>query len=435
MNRTALLLLLAATAAPTRSALADDAPRTLTLKAAVEVALAKNPDLALAREAIAGAEAKTAGVKARRIAGLRVDFAGNFYREAYLVAFGASALTLHEQTTTATIVTLAQPLTGLAYLSELVGAAGHEVAAARDEYDHARLDVAYRTAEAYLRLLEAQASAAVAHRTVADFDSGLARALQLRAADSYTDVDVLRFRAAKAGADQAVIRADAAVEAARANLVLQLGLHDGTPVDVTDDLPAEPPPLVQTVAQAQDRALSARPELRAAREHLQAADNGRRAAREEYLPEINAVGVWQHMTGVQPFQPKDEEFLGLRLSWKVWDWGATHQGVLAAEHDQTRAALKVDIVADQVRLDVRKRWLDARTSYDSLAAARTQQQTAEEAHRLQQVRFDNAAATATDVLDADTEAAKAALGFALARYDYYLAVVALARAVGDLPAP
>lgn len=52
---------------------------------------------------------------------------------------------------------------------------------------------------------------------------------------------------------------------------------------------------------------------------------------------------------------------------------------------------------------------------------------------LQKVRFDNAAATTTDVLDSESAVSRARLAFALPRYDYYLALVALACSIGDLP--
>jgi OMF family outer membrane factor len=246
---------------------------------------------------------------------------------------------------------------------------------------------------------------------------------------------VLRFQSAKAAADQAALRADAAAQSALAGLAVQLGLGDGAPIEIADDLPAAPPVLAMTLEQAQRRGLAARPELHAARERIAAAADQRRAARARYLPDVRAVGVWQHLTGVQPFQPRDEEFVGLQLSWTAWDWGATHHAVVEAEHAQSRAAIGAEALADQVKLDVRRRWLEARTAYDSLAAAETQQQTAEEAHRLQRVKFEAAAATTTDVLDAEADAARGRLGFAIARYDYYLALVALARAVGDLPGP
>jgi len=117
----------------------------------------------------------------------------------------------------------------------------------------------------------------------------------------------------------------------------------------------------------------------------------------------------------------------------VWNWGATQDTYSSAKADNEHAITAAAGLLDQVKLDVRNRWLDAKTAYDSLAVAQTQQQTAEEALRLQKVRFDNAAATTTDVLDAQTDAARARLSFATARYDYYRALVGLARSVGDLP--
>jgi outer membrane protein len=410
------------------------ADRHLTFAGAIELALGENPDIAGAREAVAGADAHAAGIKAKRYLNLHVDFAANYYQSPYVLAFGAlGSFRLYAQDTTATSVTLAQPLTGLAYLSELVGAAEHDANATRDEYDRVRLETAYRTAEAYIRVLSARATADVSHRSVADIQSELDRAIQLRQAETYTDIDVLRFRSAKAAADRDALRADTARDEALASLVVQLGLPEGTPISLDDDLPAAPPPLAMALDDSLSRALAARPELRAAREQVAAANNRRRGAREEYLPEINAIGNWTHLTGVQPFQPEDAELVGIRASWNVWDWGATHQGVVEAERTQARATLAERALVDQVRLDVRKKWLDAKTAFDSLAVATTQQQTAEEAYRLQKVKFDAGAATTTDVLDAETDAARARLAFAVARYDYYLAIVALARSVGDMP--
>ena len=430
-----LTIILCSTAALFGVARADEPPgaRKLTFQAAIDLALSGNPDIASAKEAAAGAETHIAGTKAKRFPTLKVDAAANLYTEAYELPFGSQTFTLHKQFTTFSTVTISQPLTGLAYLSELVDGAKHEASAKRSEYDKARLDVAYRTADAYIRVLEARATAEVAKQSVADIQGGLDRAQQLRAADANTNIDVLRFKSAKAAADQQVLKTQSASDSAVANLVLQLGLRDGSAVEISDDLPATPPPLAMAVEAAQERALAARPELRAARERLAAAENTRTMSWMMYLPDIRAVGMWQHATGTEPFQPKNEELIGLRLSWNVFDWGATHQSVVEAEHAQTKLRIDEGSLADQARLDVRKHWLDAKTAFDSLAAARTQQETADEAFRLQKVSFDAAAATTTDVLDAETEAAKARLAFAVARYDYYLALVALARSVGDLP--
>lgn len=425
--------LLGAVALGIPAARADEAPRSLTLQSAIELALGHSPEVAMAKEVVATAEARTAGLKAKRLPNLRVEAAANLFREAYELPFGEAVVTLHEQTTTNTSVTLSQPLTKLAYLTELVGASRHDAAASRGEYDRARLDIAYKTAEAYLKVLSAQAQREVAHRSVADLQQELDRAITFRKAEASTDIDVLRFRSAKAAADQAALRADSAVHVAEAGLVTLLGLPEGSPLTLADDLPASPPALSQSLEDAQRRALSTRPELVSAREQIAAADKARRAARTDYLPDVRAFATYEHLTGTQPFQPEHEELVGVRLSWNVWDWGATHQAVVEAEHKKTRAELAQSGLIDQIRFDVRRRFTEAKTLFASLDAAAVQQQAADEAYRLQKVRFEAAAATATDVLDAETESARARLGAALARYDYYLSLVALARSVGDLP--
>ncbi|HEV7559830.1 MAG TPA: TolC family protein [Kofleriaceae bacterium] len=408
--------------------------RTLTLKQAVELSLGDNPDIAVAKEAVAASDSETTRTKGQLFPVLHVQASANYYREPYVLPFGdLGNFTLHDQTTTTTAVSLTQPLTGLAYLSELVGSQEHSANVARADYDRVRLDTTYKTADAYLRVLEARAAAQVAHQSVEDIASELDRAEKLRKADTYTDVDVLRFKSAKAAADQAALHADNAKEAAGASLVVQIGLADGEVLDVTDDLPTPAPAMTMTLEQAQQRAMTTRPELRAARERLRAAEDSRKVAKLGYFPDIRAGANWLHATGVQPFQPKDEEWLGLTLSWNVWDWGQVHQQIIEAEHKQTQAELDAGSLGNTVKLDVRKKWLDAKTGYDSLALASTQQQAAEEAYRLQQVRFQAGAATTTDVLDAQIDASRARLAVAVARYDYYLALVALARSVGDFP--
>ena len=399
---------------------------------AIDLALGKNPDISVARDKAQTADEHAHGVRDKRYPKLHADFMGNYYKDAFGIQFGPTVFPVYQQRTTVTSVSISQPLTGLAYLSELAGEADHDASAAHDEYDRTRLDVAYRTADAYVHVLEAAASADVAHRTIADIASGLARAEQLRAADTYTDIDVLRFKSAKAAAEQAALRADTARDAALATLVVELGLRDGTPVEVVDDLPATPPALALALDKAQARGLSTRPELAAAREKVAAADNKRKLAYAPYVPDIRAVGEWQHTTG-QPLAPGDAELLGIRLSWDVWDWGSTQSGVREAEHAKARAQIGAEAMVEQVKLEVRKKWLDAKTAFDSLASASTQQQTAEEAFRLQQVRFEAGASTTTDVLDAETDVAKARLAASVARYEYFVAMIGLARAIGDLP--
>jgi outer membrane protein len=416
------------------TATASAEPRKLTLASAIDLTMQKSPDLASAQADVDAAKARVEQPSRKRLPSLNVNVFGYLYTEPYVLAFGnLGNFTLHKQETSITNVQLVQPLTGLAYLSELVGAADHAAAAAVADYDRARLDAAYGTASAYLKLLEARAAADVAHRSVADIAAELDQAQKLRAADTLTNVDVLRLQSAKAAADQNAVQADTRVAQASAGLVVQIGLHDGELVDISDDLPVTPPAMAMSIDQAIDRGIQVRPELRSAREKEASANHVVTSKKEEYLPNISANATWVHTTGLEPFSPANEEYVGLALQWKVWDWGSIWGEVKEAQANQTRAQLAVGSLADHVRLDVRQRWLDAKAGFDNLANAQIQLQASEEAYRLQHVKFENGAATTTDVLDAETDVARARLRSALARYDYYLGLVALARSVGDVP--
>ena len=90
-------------------------------------------------------------------------------------------------------------------------------------------------------------------------------------------------------------------------------------------------------------------------------------------------------------------------------------------------------LGDQLRLDVRRKAREARAAYDSLGVARAGLSAAEEAFRIQEVRFGEGATTTTELLQSETEVAEARIGYATARHAYFLRLSALAQATGQLP--
>jgi outer membrane protein TolC len=428
--RRALCIAILAALAPTAHA---ESPRRITFEQAVELSLAHSFDIRLAAEGVSEAKEKSSALRSRRLPSAHVEAVGTMFSEPYTLPFGDQVVTLYERETSTTSVRVVQPLTGLVYLSQLIGAAEHGTHAARANYDKARLDAAYSAADDYLQVLEARARADVARESVDEISAELEQSQKLQAADALTKVDVLRLQAALARAQQGVLRTHAALQVSLAHLRVVVGIEADTPIAVADDLPAAPPPLAMSLDDALAQARAARPELHAAREQVAAASKIVSSKRDEYLPELTAVASYTHTTGVQPFQKENTEFVGLQLSWQVWDWGGTRAEIRRAEHARSRARLASLAAADQVTLEVRRKWFESKAAFESLAAVQIQLASAEEAYRLQHVRFEAGAATTTDVLASETDVARARVDAALARYDYYLGLVALARAVGDMP--
>ena len=134
---------------------------------------------------------------------------------------------------------------------------------------------------------------------------------------------MLRLQSAKAAAEQTACVADTSTDlVARGARACTLGLHDGDAVEITDDLPAPPPPLAMTLEPAQQRRSPRVPSCAPRSERIAASKHiATLATRERTCPRSPRIGAYQHTTGLQPFQPANEEYIGMQAQWKVWDWG------------------------------------------------------------------------------------------------------------------
>lgn len=412
-------------------------PRRLSITEAVDAALAQSDEVAIANEAVNAARARVDGARAQRLPRLRAEGAVNVWNEALTFSFGDTAVpgmsapTIREQITTTASISLSQPVSGLLVIDKLIGLEQHGVGVARAELDATRIEVASGVAESYLRLLQAKASRDVAQKSLAQLEAQLARARQFEAAGSLGKVDTLRIETARDTAKQAALRADAGVLVGERALVLALGLGATTRLDTFDDMPQALPALPWTEQAAIELALRNRPELRGAAERVAQARSAREVARTAYYPNINAVAVYQNNQGVGTIQPENAAFVGLNLQWDVWDWGKTRASVREADHHRRQAEIVRDRLAEQLVFDVRRRWVEADTARQGLAIAATGVAAAEEAYRIQNARFEQGAATTTDLLESETEVARARLGVIVARYDYLVSLVSLAQGVGQ----
>jgi outer membrane protein len=417
-------------------------PRRITLKEALDTALGHGREIAAAAQGVEASDARVKAAGAQRFPGLKVDGNVLYWDKPLVVAFEipgsnmpAAALVVRNQTTAQLTVTVAQPLSGLLVLNRLINLERNGREAARADQARARLDTAQRVAEAYLRSLQAEAQRAVSTKSVSQVEAQLAQAQILERGGVLGRVDVLRLSSARDNARQGALRAETGARVAASALALAMDLPPSTPLQTIDDLP-DPPPAPSPAEEEEVRAaLRDRPEITAAEQRAQQAQAGRGVAAAALLPNILAVGSYQHTEGQATFQPKNALYVGATLSWDVWDWGKNWNGVKEAEHKAAQAAIAADMLRDQIAFEVQRRLVETRTLYQTLDAARSAQQAAEEAHRIQSVRYAAGAATTTDVLDAETDVTRARSGYAQARYDYYLSQAGLARAVGRLPTP
>ncbi|HEY5243037.1 MAG TPA: TolC family protein, partial [Polyangiaceae bacterium] len=403
--------------------------RPVSIADAVATALRQNPDALTSESVVRGAESDRAVVAGGYGPKLHVDANATQWNSPFNINFGGAAFEVRSAFTWTASATLTQPLTPLwsIYDQYKVQDLGVDVAAIRRQVT--RREVAFQVAQAYYHLLEADRLAEVARTSVSQLEAQQREAQSLFDNGVIGKNDLLRAGLALASSKQREIQMRGNVVLARGQLATLMGEPPGA------DIQAEPFTGVPggldepTVASAETRAAAQRLEVRELDRTIDQADHGVAAAKKKLIPQVNAVGNYTHFEGSQ-FQQENAAFVGLFAAWDVWDWGTTTSGISSANArlDQARIARKK--IEDQVRLEARQAFVNAQTAREALGVARTAVSQAEENFRIVTKKFEAAAATSFDVVDAEALLTQARGQVETGLYDLLIARAALARATG-----
>ena len=427
---------------------APPAAQTLSLEECVKIALEKNADVLGAEYGVDAAEAARASMAGNF--GPRVRVEGNYlrYPEEQTISFGGGGtaptptppatplpqpppFVVREDTTTSLTVSVIQPITPLLAVHAGYRARDYGVDAARIRRDTVKRDIAYQATEGYYRLLQAQKLAEVAATSVKQVEAQVTRAKAFEKRGAIGRNDVLRAEIALASVTQRRIQADGAVTLATARLAMILGLPPGTPL-VPADAPETPPARATTADAAVEQALGGRGELDEYQARLRQARAGRTGAWTKLAPQLNAIGSYQRVSG-STFQEEETQFVGLLLTWDVWDWGSSYFGAREAAANVRQAEAASSKVRDGIALDARAAHVTYTGASEALTVAKAAVTQAEENFRIETRRFEESAATTFDVLDAESLLTQARAQYLTALYDSYIAAANLDRAVGAMP--
>lgn len=147
------------------------------------------------------------------------------------------------------------------------------------------------------------------------------------------------------------------------------------------------------------------------------------------LPQVSAVGAYIHNEGSQ-FVQTNSAYVGARASWDVWDWGTTTSGITEAKARARQGELARVKVSDQIRLEVRRAFLELTAAGEAVTVAQESVAQATENFRLVKKRYEANAATSFDVVDAEGLLTQARGQMQTALYDRVIARAALRRATG-----
>ncbi len=293
-----------------------------------------------------------------------------------------------------------------------------------------RNQLATAVSTAFYHLLEAPKQRDVAHRTLTTVRKELEFMEARRTQGMALKSDVLSLEVRLAQAQEHEIRAENREASARTALQTLLALPPETRLSIQ---PSDngPPASAGDLSHWLDKALQARPELKAANHQVEAREKELAAARGARLPTVDAFLLYgQNSKKPQFSTDKDNFTVGVQARLDLFSGGAVSARIKQAQQRLNEARAIADRTRFQVEQEVRQAWLTLREALARLEVANRQVNAADEALHLVQAQYRGGTATITRFLEAETDRAAARLHLISTRFNALIAQAELKRVTG-----
>jgi outer membrane protein TolC len=390
-------------------------PLTLTMRQAVERALAPEGSLGLqlALEAVRQAESRAGQARSALLPQIETSVTRDnrtVNLEAFGVRFAIPGTEFRTPSRVGPFTVFDARATGSQTVFNFSAVRRYQAArltanAARGESDSARDTVAAQVARAYLAALRSEARLEAARANVRLAERLLALAENQKVAGTGTGIDVTRARVQLASERQLLLVAENERTRAHLELLRAMNLPLDTRLELADRLAFH---ALEEISpeQALRRALEARPDWRAQRERERAAALSDSAARWERLPSLAAFGNYGTIGNAIDHNFPTRTY-GVSLRLPVFDGGRLE----ARRADSASLVRQEQIRTRELRARIE---LEVRLALDALRSAREQVRVAEEGlelarQELEQAerRFAAGVATGVEVTDAQNRLARA----------------------------
>lgn len=404
---------------------------TCGLEECVELALARAPELEAAAAQRDLAEAQRKGTRANFGPKLMVEGGVQVWDRELSANFSAGIpgleippFVVRDAVTWNFSATLAQPLAGLWTVFEAheLTKLGVDVAALESEL--ARVDKAVLVSEAWLTALLADELVAVSRTSIGQRESDRARAGALVRAGVLVEADLARVDLGVMQARQGLAIAERQAALSRARLAQLVG-ERRAPLAASVTVKGA----VTELADAKAKALAQRVEVKQLAQRVLMAERAVDVATSKMAPSVNLVASAQFAGGSE-FQQDAAAFVGLSLSWTVWEWGATKFGIDEARARVREVKARVRQLEEGIALETEAMWVEHASAKDQAKLAAEAVKVAGINYELVKKRFDAKSATSFDLVEAENALTKARLDAKVAEYAALVARAKLAKAMG-----
>jgi outer membrane protein TolC len=302
---------------------------------------------------------------------------------------------------------------------------------AEEDFNKARQDIALDVHQSYYSFISAMREQSVAKENLTRAEDHLRLARERKAAGAVPQADVVRAQVRVADEKLALVRAENLVRISRGNLNTSMGLLVEMDIEVEDLFEEVKSPEGIDIFRAFDRAIHARPEIKAALQRVGIAQSGVDSAKSSFGPKVKAEAGYGRRDA--DFYPKDPDWLvGITIDLPLFTGFSRvyHLGKKKAE--LLREEAEVSRVIQNVRLEVWTAHSKLKEAYEAIQAAEILVKDAQESVRLTRERYAAGAGTVTDLLDAETALSRATTTRVVTEWNYFIAKASFKRATGDL---
>ena len=400
----------------------------LSIDEAVAVAWESNLSLRRSEEAVQAAQGRVEQALSAQWPRLTLDGA---YRHIFkLPAFsipGGGAISLGTKTTTSATATI----TMAPYTGGKVGAAIRATRAglkgARADETQQKQEVTFSTRRSYYGVLAAQQASDVAQTALSNAESHLKIARARVDAEVAAPFDQLLAEVQVARAQEGLIIARHALELAKASLNFALGVDLDHQYELTT--PPRAPKETGSLLGLETQALAQRPELVSLRAAEDAAGAAIVIAKADQLPNLIVGGDYQKVFQSSPISTTTPAVFA-QLTMTLFDAGQTRGAIVEAQANLDQARTARQQVEQSVLLEVRQAYLNLQAASQRLETTRKEIESATEANRIAEVRYEGGVGTILELVDAQLAFTQAQLADTQASFDYNIAQAQLELATG-----
>ncbi len=438
MKRLDVIFLLFCLAAPF-SARAETAPappvRPLTLRGAVDFALAHNQSYQAAFEDVSVSNQKVNQARAGFFP--KVDGSYRFMRwqdQPFVSIVGTAfqQIPFAVQTDNRWEVDIVQPLFTGFQLESNYKASKAGVKISKCSLEKARLDLTRDVRVAYVQTLLAKKLVQVAHDNVTSLEVQKKNAEANYQQGVAAKNDVLKADVALADAVQRQRRTEKQLTILRATLNQYLGLALDTKLDLAPVKETNSP--IPQLDRLYEMALAKRPEYLSLKESIKQAQYYKTAALGGYYPHVSAFAEYyregQDFAGTDnPYTNSNNAAVGVNVNWNLFEGGKTRASVLEWDHRLKGLEERSTDLLQKIDLQIEDALKQLEVAKANIGTSRKALEQARENERITTLQYKEQVAIFLDVLNSEVFLAQSRANFYQSVYGYEIAKAELERAI------